>query len=821
MRTPKLKSLDHRFVGCFLGVCLWLSASSAAYAVTKLNVEWPHVVYRNGVTNTIYQPQLQSWDYVTLKAIAAVAIQPKGAEQATFGTIQLSARTRVDRAERIVIFEQIEITNGLFPSAGAQAQVYVDTMRSLLPKEVKSISLDRVEADLAILQARLQSASQPLRNNPPAIIFSTQPAMVVLVDGPPVYRPVQKTELERVFNTRALLLRDKSGQHFLHIFDGYVQSASLGGPWTPAQNLPADIKKAENQAVKAKQVDLLAGQEDPNTKQKPSLKSTPLPALYVTSVPTELIVIQGEPQWTPLAPTQLLYVSNSVSHVFKHLVDQKTYVLLSGRWFRSASFMGPWEYVPGAALPKDFAAIPDDSPKENVKASVPGTTQALEASIANGIPSTVKVNRQKAQMDPVPQYEGSPLLEPISGTPLYYVRNCPIPVIRVDAQTWYACQNGVWFVAAAATGPWVVATSVPAVVYSIPPSSPLHYVVYSRVYRYDATYVWVGTTPGYYGTVVGSDGTIVYGTGYVYSPYVGTTVYVCYSVTYGYGCNPCWTPWVGWSFGFAVGWATASEWYWWCACPPAPYWGPYWYPCYGAYYNAYGGITAWGPYGWAGTTGYIYHQNGPWTGVSRGAAGYNAWTGNRWATSYGRAYNSTTGTRVVGQRGAVENVYTGNYAYGGRGAFYNEKTGAAGAGRKVTFGNEDTGNQGTAGRATVYNPKTGEASHIGGIKGEDGGAFRVNDHVIAGKDGDYYRPDGQGGWEQITKPPTSGSAPRQTAPATRQTTQNQWNKVQPSAANQQQFQQLNNQFNARQMGAQRQQSYQMSRPSFRGGGRRR
>ena len=151
--------------------------------------------------------------------------------------------------------------------------------------------------------------------------------------------------------------------------------------------------------------------------------------------------------------------------------------------------------------------------------------------------------------------------------------------------------------------------------------SPLHYVVYSRVYRSDGSHAWVGTTPGYYGTMVGSDGTVVYGTGYAYPPYVGTTVYVCYPSTYGYGCNPCWTPWVGWSFGFAAGWAMAEDWYWWNACPPAPYWGPYWYPCYGAYYNAYGGITAWGPYGWAGTTGYIYHENGPWTGVSRGAAG--------------------------------------------------------------------------------------------------------------------------------------------------------------------------------------------------------
>jgi hypothetical protein len=806
-----------------LGLIACLSAGTITHGAPELQMEWPRAVFRDGVTNIVYQPQLQSWDYDTLQAVCAVAVQPRGARQPTFGTIQITAKTRVDRAARTVFLEEPEITQGHFPSAGAQAEAYLATLRALLPRDVKSISLDRLEASLAILEAHQRAASQPLQNSPPAIIFSTRPAMPVPVDGPPVYRPVANTDLERVFNTRALILRDKSGQHFLHLFDGYVQAAGLGGPWTTAAKVPADVKQAETQAVKAKQVDLLAGQENPKTKQKPSLKSTPVPALYVRSMPTELIVIEGEPQWAPIPGTQLLYVTNTVSHVFKELTGQKSYVLISGRWFRSASFDGPWEFVPSAALPKDFADIPDDSPQENVKAAVPGTRQAEEAAIANGIPSTVKVDRRQARMDPPPQYDGTPQPVPIEGTPLYYVINCPTPVIRVDIKTWYACQNGVWFVATAATGPWVAATSVPAVIYSIPPSSPMHYVVYARIYRYDAAYVWVGTTPGYYGTMVGPDGTVVYGTGYIYAPYVGSTVYVAYPVTYGYGCNPCWTPWVGWSYGFAVVWATEDDWYWWCACPPAPYWGPYWYPCYGAYYNAYGGITVWGPYGWAGTSGYIYHQNGPWTGVSRAAAGYNAWTGNEWATSYGRAYNSTTGTRVVGQRGAVHNVYTGNYAYGGRGAFYNEQTGAAGAGRKVTWGNERTGIQGTAGRATIYNPKSGEVTHISGAKGDSGGVIRVNDHVVVGKDGNYYRPDGQGGWEQIVKPPTGRNAPGAGGSGTRQdlSAQNQWSKAQPSAANQQQFQELNNQLDARQMGAQRQQSFQMNSPGWRGGGRRR
>jgi hypothetical protein len=38
--------------------------------------------------------------------------------------------------------------------------------------------------------------------------------------------------------------------------------------------------------------------------------------------------------------------------------------------------------VPANRLPPDFANLPDDCPKENVKAGVPGTPQATEAGVA-------------------------------------------------------------------------------------------------------------------------------------------------------------------------------------------------------------------------------------------------------------------------------------------------------------------------------------------------------------------------------------------------------------------------------------------------------
>jgi len=74
-------------------------------------------------------------------------------------------------------------------------------------------------------------------------------------------------------------------------------------------------------------------------------------------------------------------------------------------------------------------------------------------------------------------------------------------------------------------------------------------VTYVRVYSSTPTTVFVGYTPGYYGTVLSSDGVVVYGTGYYYPPYIGTAYYPPPYYTYGYGAGFT----VGFFFGFAMG----------------------------------------------------------------------------------------------------------------------------------------------------------------------------------------------------------------------------------------------------------------------------
>ena len=261
--------------------------------------------------------------------------------------------------------------------------------------------------------------------------------------------------------------------------------------------------------------------------------------VIVATKPTELLQSKGEPKLAPIPGTHLLYVTNSSNDILLDLGAQTYYVLISGRWFTSKALTGPWTFVAGKSLPAEFAKIPADHPMADVLISVPGTPQAREAAIANQIPQTATVQRD-VQPSPVQFDGGEPQWKPIDGTPLSYAPNTAAPVIQVDPKSYYMVQNGVWFSATTPAGPYAVATTVPAVIYSIPTSSPVHYVTYVRVYSSTPTTVFVGYTPGYYGTVTTIDGVVVYGTGYAYPVYVGT---------YWYPPPPTY----GWGFGFTVG----------------------------------------------------------------------------------------------------------------------------------------------------------------------------------------------------------------------------------------------------------------------------
>ena len=725
--------------------------SPAAPAAPVPNDPWPRTISYQGATITVFQPQVDSWVGNKLNAYAAVRVQSPEKKDVDYGVIWFSARTEVDKVNRMVTLEDFTLTKQNFPTIANNGSAYANTFILNLPWS-KTIPLDLLETSLAVTNATAAQKTYQLENNPPRIIYSITPAVLALIDGSPVLRPAADN-LQKVINTRALILFDSSkNAYYLALMDGWVEAPTIEGPWNEAKHAPTKALDKIRQAAEANDQNQPLG--NPQQSLEQSYKDGEAVTVYVSTTPAELLVIEGEPQYDTLPGTNLSYVSNTGSDIFLDSTNQTYYVLLGGRWFQTSSLQnGPWTYVPGASLPPDFAKIPSYSPKGDVLVSVPGTPAAKESVIANSIPQTATITRSAATLTVT--YGGSPVFQPIAGTTMTYAVNTATPVIYVPGNTYFAVNNGVWFSSAYATGPWVVATSIPTVIYTIPPSSPMHYVTYVQVYGYTPSVVYVGYTPGYYGTVVSSDGLVVYGTGYYYPPYIGPTVWVPAPYTYGVGATFAWSATAGWALGFGMGMAIGS----WCS----PWWGPvgYWgwgwgAPAWG--WGGYGGAAAANVYGRWGNTAYAGTHAAwanPWTGnVGSGGRGtyynpvtgnsgyaahgenYNAYTGNYTTGSRVSGYNPTTGNRYAAGGGTVSNAYTGNYAAGAHGMNYNQNTGVVHGGAAGVAGNAYTGESTAGARGFSYNTNTGN------------GVAHTANNTYATHDGDVYKYNPSSGWQQ-------------------------------------------------------------------------
>src|SRR5271157_1863452 len=451
---------------------------------------WPRMVTYQGATISIYQPQIESWKGNQLSARSAVKVKTSGTQSTGYGVIWFTAQTEVDKVNRVVTLLNFTVTKQSFPTAANNGYAYANAFVRDMPT-LQTIPLDLLEADLAVTNAADQQTKYPLQNNPPQIIFSITPAVLALIDGAPVLRP-SADKLQK--------------EYYLALMDGWMQADKVNGEWSPAKHEPTkDLNKILQAAQAAGENQRLG---NPEQSLKDAIEDGQLPTVFVMTSPAELLVTQGQPEYAPIPGTSLQYVTNTGSDIFLDNTNQTYYILTAGRWFQSSSLQtgGGWSYVQATSLPADFSKIPSYSPKASVLVSVPGTLQAKEAVIANSIPQTATITRAAAKLTVT--YDGAPDFQPIQGTTLTYAVNTTTPVIYDHATNYYAVQNGVWFLSANPSGPWTVATSVPAVIYTIPPSSPIHYVTYVQVYGSTPNVVYVGYTPGYYGTVVSSDNVV-------------------------------------------------------------------------------------------------------------------------------------------------------------------------------------------------------------------------------------------------------------------------------------------------------------------------
>ena len=722
-----------------------LSVSAGAFAqgspVDKPPPDpWPRGVDLGDAQVLVYQPQINSWTGNQLDFRAALAIKLSGAKADSFGVIFATTRTQVDKVLRTVTFENLKISKIDFPTLPNRGAAYAAELQTQFVASIRTISLDRLDSSLAL--AGIKPPTVAVQNNPPRVIVSYSPAILVPIDETPVLKAVPSNpQFQRVINTRALILQGPGQNFFIHVYDGWLTSNSISGPWTQSFNLPPGIDGVAQTLAGSGAVDMLDG--GAKASPKPSLANG-VPAIYTSRVPAELIVFKGQPDFRPIVGTQLLWAANTTSDVLIDITNNHYYVLISGRWFDSGALTGPWTFVPNDALPADFARIPPQSLAGAVLPTVAGTPQAHEAAISNSIPQTATIPLAKGPTF-APNFDGPPQYLPIEGTSLSYVANSSEPVIQVAPNAYFAVVAGVWFTSAQVTGPWIIATSVPTVIYTIPPASPIYYVTYVRIYEATPQYVYVGYTPGYFGTVISPYGTVVYGTGYAYSPWIGTVWYPP-PYTYGVAAAPIYNPWVGFTFGLAVGLATAAwmEPYWGGSFYSPAYWGAY--PCCGSasanVYGHWGGAAYSGTRSWYAGGGVAGSTFSGSYATARGTTGninagrqYNAWTGNA-SRGYDRTFNTAAGGSGNVARGANYNTYTGQHSTANavsgttaNGSTY-DRAGATTAGPQ---------GYGHTGGGSVYNANTGKTTNWG--------AANSGNDRYADSSGNTFQSTG-GGWQQ-------------------------------------------------------------------------
>ncbi|HEY2586572.1 MAG TPA: hypothetical protein VGI81_12480, partial [Tepidisphaeraceae bacterium] len=308
--------------------------------------------------------------------------------------------------------------------------------------------------------------------------------------------------------------------------------------------------------------------------------------------------------------------------------------------------------------------------------------QSKDAVLLAQIPHEATINIKEANVDVT--YKGEPQFVSIQGTPMTYATNTHDQVIYAAGQ-YYCCYQGVWFVSPLANGPWAVCTVVPAVIYTIPPSSPVYNCTYVQVYSSTPDTVVVGYTEGYSGAYVAATGVLMFGAGMIVGASMANSWGYCGAAFYSYGCAA--------HYSYA----------------------------YGSFYR---GSSVYGPYGGAG---YGAKYNAATGTYSRGAYAY----GPHGAASYRQAYNPYTHS-YASHAGATN----GYRSWGSSVVSHNGQTAWAG---------HTAGPLGKSGWVQTSGGKSAEyrQSAFGGSAVRTGSG-----NTYAARDGNVYQKSSGGDWQR-------------------------------------------------------------------------
>ncbi len=352
-------------------------------------LDWPrHYELDNGRSLLIYQPQFERWaDGLELRGSVVIAYGRSSQDSPLLGTLILDASTESDVASSLVRIYNIRLLEGAFPGLNfKESKILTSQLTGLLPKQLV-MSLDQVL--VGIRRGGKQPSPEDPQDDPPNIVVRQKAAILLQFSGEPEWRQIEGLGLQVATNTDSdLFLLEKKNK--LYLLDGqtWLQASSVRGPWTVASKLPKSFSKLDDLDEDWSRVVTAIPAR--------SVAQDQVPEVIVSSQPTELVVIEGEPQTEAIDGTDLLWVTNTENDLFVQGPQQTFFLLAAGRWYQTDSLVGAWMPVELEGRPSDLGRIPRQHEKADVLSFVPGTPEAMEASIRAQIPQQTSLSNSDA-----------------------------------------------------------------------------------------------------------------------------------------------------------------------------------------------------------------------------------------------------------------------------------------------------------------------------------------------------------------------------------------------------------------------------------------
>ena len=244
-----------------------------------------------------------------------------------------SKRTRsVAIDERLVNFTDVKLTESHFADLpNDQLKEVVATINAEVPRGALVIALDRVLARLDKSQIIPKNVAG-VKADPPVIFSSTSPAVLVNLDGDPIWSPIKDNDLKFAVNTNWDLFEHVPTKTFyLRNEQSWLSATSVKGPWKAAGTLPGSFTSLP---------------ADDNWKEVraalPGRPAAALPKVFVSTTPAELILMNGAPNYLPVSGTQ---PAVGVQHRERRLPAgqdrRRSTSWCPGRWFTARRFRRP------------------------------------------------------------------------------------------------------------------------------------------------------------------------------------------------------------------------------------------------------------------------------------------------------------------------------------------------------------------------------------------------------------------------------------------------------------------------------------------------